>query len=272
MSVRVARLLRFCLVTADADRAAAFYARAFDCRRLSTERLAGDARRITLCLGEQTVELLQFDRPGRPYPRIRAASDLIFQHFAIVVRDMAEAYRRLSTLEGWTPISRDGPQQLPASSGGIIAFKFRDPEGHPLELLAFPGDAVPRIWQPNAGTGLFQGIDHSAVSVANTARSISFYESLGFAVTARSLNRGIEQETLDDVKTVGVEVTSLACQQPNPHLELLCYSRTLEDEDPARSDADIASTRLAFSTVGAATSCELVDPDGHRILLEPATG
>ena len=29
----------------------------------------------------------------------------------------------------------------------IVLFKFRDPEGHPLELLAFPRDSVPACWR-----------------------------------------------------------------------------------------------------------------------------
>ncbi len=40
-----------------------------------------------------------------------------------------------------------GPERLPARSGGVSAFKFRDPDGHPLELLAFPPEAVPPIWR-----------------------------------------------------------------------------------------------------------------------------
>jgi catechol 2,3-dioxygenase-like lactoylglutathione lyase family enzyme len=275
-------LSRFSLTTADAGRLAAFLEAVFDCRRLSTERLSstefetlmgvsGGALRTTLSLGGQIIELLQFDRPGRPYPRNRAASDLIFQHFAIVVRDMAQAYRRLSGVEGWTPISRCGPQPLPPSSGGVTAFKFRDPEGHPLELLAFSRDAVPPIWLTNAGDALFQGIDHSAISVSDTARSISFYESLGFTVSARSWNRGAAQEALDDVKDVRVEVTSLACHQPHPHLELLCYLGTSAKKEFVRSNADIAATRLGFAASGVRGSCALVDADGHRLMIKGAT-
>lgn len=42
--------------------------------------------------------------------------------------------------------------RLPESSGGVTAFKFRDPDGHPLELLAFPDGKVPSRWgaQPDA--------------------------------------------------------------------------------------------------------------------------
>jgi hypothetical protein len=121
------------------------------CRRIATDRLGGPeferlmgaiggADRITLNLGREIIELVQFDLPGEPYPHASSSSDLVFQHFAIVVADMMRAVQRLSTIAGWTPISTGDPQHLPASSGGLIAFKFRDPEGHPLELLAFPGD------------------------------------------------------------------------------------------------------------------------------------
>lgn len=275
----IRRLSRFSLTTADAARLSAFYESTFGCRRLSTERLSGPefetlmgvsggALRMTLSLGKQIVELLQFDQHGLPYPQKRAASDFIFQHFAIVVSDMAEAYRRLSSVEGWMSISLRGPQLLPASSGRVVAFKFRDPEGHPLEILAFPRDATPKAWQTNVDTAVFQGIDHSAISVRDTARSFSFYESLGFAVSARSLNRGIEQEALDDIANVQVEVTALTARQPDPHLELLCYSEVSPNGSAICGNADIAATRLVFAAADAAASKELVDPDGHHLLIE----
>jgi catechol 2,3-dioxygenase-like lactoylglutathione lyase family enzyme len=274
----ILRLSRFSLTTADAERLASFYESTFGCRRLSTERLSGPefetsmgvsggALRTTLGLGEQIVEMLQFDQRGQPYPKKRAASDPCFQHFAIVVSDMAEAYRQLSAIEGWTPVSCGGPQRLPASSGGVAAFKFRDPEGHPLELLAFPDEAVPANWRTNADTGLFQGIDHSAISVSDTTRSISFYENLGLAVASRSLNLGPEQEALDDVENVRVEVTALAPHQSAPHIELLDYSDRLSRGNPARSNTDISATRLVFAAGGATVSYEMVDPDGHRLVI-----
>jgi catechol 2,3-dioxygenase-like lactoylglutathione lyase family enzyme len=275
----VQRLSRFSLTTVDAERSATFFEDAFGCRRLSTERLSGvgfealmgvrgGALRTTLSLGEQIVELLQFDQRGQPYPDKRSASDLFFQHFAIAVRDMADACRQLNTVAGWTQISRGGPQCLPASSGGVAAFKFRDPEGHPLELLAFPRDAMPENWQSNAERSLFHGIDHSAISVSNTARSASFYENLGLAVCTRTLNEGPGQDALDGLTNVRVNVTALALRQPEPHLELLGYSTTAPRANLIRSNADIATTRLVFSVTGASASYELVDPDGHRLLIE----
>ena len=86
---------------------------------------------------------------------------------------------------------------LPESSGGVTAFKFRDPEGHPLELLAFPTHRTPPRWQAAAHPGLFLGIDHSAISVRNTERSLAFYRQLGLRLSAGSLNERNEQQHLD---------------------------------------------------------------------------
>ena len=96
---------------------------------------------------------------------------------------MPAAYARLAAQPGWNTISTDGPQVLPASSGGVTAYKFRDPEGHPLELLAFPPDAIPARWQKVSATGCL-GIDHSAISVVDTDQSIKFYERLGLGAQA----------------------------------------------------------------------------------------
>jgi catechol 2,3-dioxygenase-like lactoylglutathione lyase family enzyme len=231
-----------------------------------------------LSLGREIIELLQFDQPGRPYPDSAAASDLIFQHFAIVVKDMSRAYRSLLAIAGWTAISRAGPQTLPLSSGGVTAFKFRDPEGHPLEFLAFPDNNVPAIWRGRPNCDDWLGIDHSAISVADTARSIAFYENLGFEVGGRSLNQGQEQENLDDVADALVEVTALEPSQAVPHLELLCYRNTPQNRATPRSNADIAATRLVLqgratqhAATGLAFERNVVDPDGHHVLIIPST-
>jgi hypothetical protein len=129
-------------------------------------------------------------------------------------------------LEGWTAITRPAPRRLPASSGGVTAFKFRDPEGHPLELLAFQPDTVPPRWRETPHRdGPCLGIDHSAIAVSGTAASAAFYQQvLGFSVVGGSLNRGREQEQLDAVPGAVVEVTALDPGSDHPpHLELLCY-------------------------------------------------
>jgi catechol 2,3-dioxygenase-like lactoylglutathione lyase family enzyme len=134
----VTRLLRFSLTTANLDRLGAFYRDAFGCVTLhrrdvsgaafeSLMGVSGGAHSLMLGLGAQRIELLQFEQPGAPYPSDAAASDLFFQHFALVVADMAQAFGRLTQVAGWSAISQPGPQHLPAQSGGVSAFKFRDP-------------------------------------------------------------------------------------------------------------------------------------------------
>jgi len=281
---RICRLARFSLTTADAKSAAQFYEAAFGCRRIATDRFSGPdlerlmgvtggADRITLGLGREIIQLVQFDLPGEPYPRESSSSDLVFQHFAIVVADMPRAFQRLSTVGGWMPISRDGPERLPASSGGVAAFKFRDPEGHPLELLAFP-EGSSSNWPAVSPDKTCLGIDHSAISVSDSAVSIAFYESLGLGVSARSFNHGSAQEGLDDVPGAQVDVTALAPRRATPHLELLCYRTAQQRPAPLRKANDIASTRLIFELSRASKATDnliavrsMRDPDGHAFLI-----
>ncbi|HEY6451150.1 MAG TPA: hypothetical protein VIX87_00975 [Steroidobacteraceae bacterium] len=282
---RLARLLRFSLTTGNIGRLALFYQQAFDCLTLTAQHVSGPefhslmgvpggAQRLTLRLGHELIELLQFDHPGEPYPRGTAGSDLLFQHFAIVVADMDRAVECLAHVKGWSAISLAGPQRLPAQSGGVSAFKFRDPDGHPLELLAFPPDAVPPAWQPIESEALFLGVDHSAISVAQSARSIAFYERLGLEVTARTLNEGPEQARLDAVAEPRVEVTAMRPAQGVAHLELLCYGGLAERAPVALRNNDVAASRLIFETThpmasvaGASFHRGLLDPDGHHLLL-----
>lgn len=289
------RVVRLSLTTADPARAAAFYSEAVGFTHHATEEWSGDAfaalmgvsgraTATVLRLGEQEIALQAFAEGGRPYPPNSAADDRWFQHMAVVVADMNAAYARLKAVGGWSPISRDGPQRLPASSGGALAFKFRDPDGHPLELVELPGFG-----------GGSAGIDHSAMVVEDTERSFAVYKrALGFTVRITSLNRGIEQERLDGVPGPVVEVTGLRLPKaPAPHLELLCYRepRRVREVLGLRSN-DVAATRLEIDVAdveGAtaalvAAGCELIspsvvtlandraavlvrDPDGHHLLL-----
>jgi catechol 2,3-dioxygenase-like lactoylglutathione lyase family enzyme len=280
------RLARFSLTTADARGLAAFYERALGFRPVSVERnldartceplgVAGGATRTVLRLGEEIVELLAFETPGEPYPDGVAAFDLLFQHFAIVVADMASAYARLVAAEGWTAITEGGPQRLPTSSGGVAAFKFRDPDGHPLELLAFPERETPPHWRRRRAADPCLGIDHSALSVADDARSIAFYKALGLIVSAQTFNHRAAQGRLDGLIAPKVEVTALSPRRATPHLELLCYR---VNERPPRGplrNNDIAATRLVFEAppdlIGPDAEVGrrgLVDPDGHHLVIE----
>ena len=76
----------------------------------------------------------------------------------------------------------------------MTAYKFRDPEGHPLELISFPetNDSTKSHDTPQP----FMCIDHSAISVADSKRSVVFYESLGLTPGAYSSESGHRTRTL----------------------------------------------------------------------------
>lgn len=276
----------FGLISHDAERLTEFYVAAFGARHVSSDHFAGarfgnqmgvpaGARRHSLLLGREAIDIVQFDTPGRPYPRELTPDDTVFQHFAIVVSDMDVALARLQTTSGWTPISSGGPQRLPQSSGGVAAFKFRDPDGHPLEMLAFPEHAVPPHWSERGAQDIFLGIDHSAISVCATGISTAFYRSLGFTVTARTFNQGVEQANLDGMPDAQVEVTALSLSASTPHLELLCYRSGVRPPRPPSSGNDVAATRILLAVPGlkddeATAPPLIVDPDGHRLQLVPA--
>jgi len=243
---------RITLTVSDLDRAEEDYVTTFGCRveeradiETSLTRVLcippGRGRRSLLRLGRERIELLEFtDAAGRPYPPGSTSTDLWFQHVAIVVSDMKRAYLRIMANRRFRPISRNGPVRLPDSSGGVTAFKFRDHDGHPLELLAFPERRGPEGhgpkghgpggWRDGDGNGSFPGlpcflgVDHTAIAVGDSARSTRFFGSVfGFSVGTRTENRGPEQAALDDVDDVRVSVTRLAPDLPAPRLELLRY-------------------------------------------------
>ena len=142
------RIERIDCVVMDARRAVEFYEQALgfaletelDVADPATARIDGllsvRLRTITLRLGDDQIGLIQYFDPveGRPWPAGSGSQDRCFQHFAIVVSDMSQAYTKLSAFAPQA-ISRDGPETLPLSTGPVNAFKFRDPDGHPLEML-----------------------------------------------------------------------------------------------------------------------------------------
>jgi catechol 2,3-dioxygenase-like lactoylglutathione lyase family enzyme len=298
---------RITLIVSDLDRAEDDYVRTFGC---SVEQ-RGDidpaligvlcirqarGRRSLLRLGRERIELLEFtDMAGRPYPPDSTSTDLWFQHVAIIVDDMKSPHQRVMANRRFRPISRNGPVRLPDTSGGVTAFKFRDHDGHPLELLAFPEGRVPGEWRNADGTGPFLGVDHTAIAVSDSASSTRFFSSVfGFSAGPRTENRGPEQADLDDVDDVQVSVTRLAPDLPAPGLELLHYhvgTRRPIPRDTASNDivATHSAVRVASLDVTAAalarrgtpladhdlmilrggTRAALVTgPDGHRFLVE----
>jgi len=277
----VQRIAAFGLTSRDARRLGEFYQSAIDCRLLNIDRLEGaafetlmsvqgGAHRITLGLGRQSIEILQFDKPGRPYPETLSPIDNSFQHLALLVTDIDAAWRRLSTFSDWTAMTAGGPQCLPPSTGNVKAFKFRDPEGHPLEFLEFPTGSRPAYWSTQS-SDLFLGIDHTALSVSNVQASVGFYQALGLRVAARTLNHGPAQQRLDGIVDPQVDVIALEPPTATPHVELLHYRTAAPRHSVTLHSNDLAATRLVMEAVGDvdSKSCGalLRDPDGHLIEL-----
>ncbi|MDN5787248.1 VOC family protein [Pseudorhodobacter sp.] len=213
-----------------------------------------------LRLGDQFVEIVRFERSTPSSTQLIASNDPHFQHFAIAVPDMPRAMQHLSTRTGWTAISAGGARQLPRSSGGAIAFKFRDPEGHPLELLQFPKGNMSEVWCNKIQ--LFMGIDHTAIVVGNLQASISFLEEEGFEKTAASLNKGAEQAALDGVTAPVVDVVALSRGVQPPHLELLHYRQPAAGVAPRLADDCVLATRTILRREGEG----VIGPDGHRFI------
>jgi len=207
-----------------------------------------------LTLGAQTLELTQCDPSGAGFPADAASNDLNFQHIAILTNDIAVAYTR-ALGAGGTPITQNGPQQLPAESGGAIAYKFRDPEGHPLEFLQFPNKISP------------PGYDHSAISISNIATSVAFYAQFGFSIAARQTNTGPAQSQLDSLSPPVVNVITLKSTDAAPHLELLHYQSPLGRRTLCRP-TDLPADRLTLQAPNRLPGL-YHDPDGHVVLLEP---
>jgi catechol 2,3-dioxygenase-like lactoylglutathione lyase family enzyme len=214
-----------------------------------------------LRLGRQSL-LLALCGPAEAPPD-DGATDPRFQHIAIVTRDMPAAWNRLADHHP-AAISRDGPQRLPEASGGVCAVKFRDPDGHPVELIEFPPASLPQRWAV-AGDGITLGIDHSAITVADADRSIDFYRSaFGLRLQARQVNQGPEQARLDGLAAPVVQVVALAPPQPSPHLELLAYRNPLPAMLPT------GPRTITLWAGGADVSPHLLtDPDGHTHLVLP---
>jgi catechol 2,3-dioxygenase-like lactoylglutathione lyase family enzyme len=268
-------LSRIDLISADPDRLAVFYGGLGFARVEGAAIGQGERARLRLRLGDEKIDLVGPSYIGAPYPDFVPGWSTVFQHFAIVVTDMRQAYERLEALSGWSAISRDGPQKLPDSSGGVTAFKFRDPEGHPLELIAFPANANPERWRTLNGEGIFRGIDHSAISVTDTKRSADFYARLGLNRHGGSINSGPEQVRLDDITQVDVEVSALSTTKNSPpHVELLQYRGDYNRIGELPSLFDIAASRLVFSIKESEPKPDAQlpqrDPDGHVVVLEEA--
>ncbi len=294
----------------DMDRSVAFYHDVLTFKPVSDVEVDGPeydqlygcfgvrVRIVRMQVGEQQIELTQFISPPdlRPIPVPSYSHDLWFQHFAIVVRDMDAAWAQLRKHHVRQISPR--PQTIPMSNqaaAGIKAIKFRDPDGHNLELLWFPEDKGNPVWKREGGD-LFLGIDHTAMTVRSTENSLKFYRDLlGLTVAGGTLNKGTEQEHLDSLPGARVLVTGLTTTKGPPGVEFLEYEAPTAgrpfpaDTHPTDlwhwhttvvvSDVDAVATELSRmgqrvssdvvtipdGTLGFKKSVLVRDPDGHVI-------
>lgn len=301
------------MTVADLDRAVAFYTGVLGFEQVSEVEVGGAdyehlegvfglrLRVARLRLGDEHIELMEFLAPqGRPIPVDARSNDLSFQHVAIIVRDMDEAYAVLRRNK--VQHASSDPQRLPdwnPNAGGIKAFYFKDPDNHPLEILEFPPDKGDPKWHRPTDR-LFLGIDHTAIAVGETQASLRFYrDALGLSVAGSSENYGTEQEHLNNVFGAHLLITSLR-PASGPAVELLHYL-TPRDGRPAPADerandvihrqtrlvtSDLEPIRRALqgkypvvstgvvelpdNTLGFRRGLAVRDPDGHVIqLVEP---
>ena len=276
-------------------------------------------RSAELRLGEEHITLTEhLVNKGRTIPQDSRSFDHWFQHIAIVVRGMDQAYEHLR--RGKVKHISTAPQTLPAwnkDAGGIKAFYFRDPEDHVLEIIWFPPGKGDPKWQSqprssrrheahsttstknqsfitsvatNAKAPLFLGIDHTAIVVSSTDRSLAFYRDvLGMKIVGGAENYGPEQEHLNQVFGARLRITALRAER-GPGIEFLEYitppgGRPLPDDAKANglifwrthlvtdgfsflSDGKGGMRARPVSTSGASGSFIVRDPDGHALQLD----
>lgn len=300
------------MTVADTDRAVEFYSHVLTFEKVSDTEITGvdyehlegvfglRIRVVRMRLGDEFIELTEYLAPkGRPLPVDSRSNDRWFQHIAIIVSDMGKAYAWLR--QNKVEHASSGPQRLPdwnKNAAGISAFYFKDPDGHPVEVLHFPADKGLAKWhQPT--DKLFLGIDHTAIVVGDSDASIKFYRDvLGMRVAGESENYGTEQEHLNNVFGAHLRITALRGSS-GPGIELLDYlaprtGRPFPEDEHANDvvhrqtvlvtrNADQAARYLSLAKANFVSSGVIVnqnrelgfkaafvvrDPDGHAIEIE----
>src|SRR6266446_3469096 len=262
------------ITVGDMDRSIDFYTRVLTFEKISDTEVAGDdvehlfgvfgsrVRIVTLKLGRESIELLQFLAPkGRPIPVDSRSNDVWFQHIAIIVSDMDRAYAVLR--QNKVEHASSGPQRLPdwnKNAGGIKAFYFKDPDEHPVEILQFPdGKGDPKWHQPS--DRLFLGIDHTAIVVSDTDASLKFYRDL----------LGSRIELLEYLSPRNGRAIPV-----DEHANDLVHRQTqLETENPDAATAHLRIAKTNFMSdglvsfagpnLGFTRGFVVRDPDGHAI-------
>src|SRR6266436_754147 len=297
------------LTVGDLDRELMFYTNTLPFELVSISEAAGkeqDAllglsdvklRVAMLKLGDERITLTEhIGIKVRPIPADSQSYDHWFQHIAIVVRDMDRAYEQLRQHK--VKHVSTGPQTLPAwnkGAAGIKAFYFRDPENHVLEIIFFPPGKGDPKWQhagtkPESGLPLFLGIDHTAIVVSDTDKSLAFYRDLlGLRLAGESENFGVEQEHLNQVFGARLRITALRAER-GPGIEFLEYitppggrsltadakandlvfwNTRLAVDDVAKLSAKLGESGVAFVSKPSSAHSQIVrDPDGHAMQLD----
>jgi len=299
-------------IVSDLDKCCNFYSDIFGFKKESYSEFEGNEydelfdlngvrmRVAHLSLGNESFWLGQFiSHKSELYPVESQCNDLWFQHMAIVVGNMESAFEVLNTnhVSGISP----SPQTIPKwnkPAGGIKAYYFRGPENHPVELIYFPEDKGTKIWHDRSNNHLFEGIDHTAITIRDTDLSRSFYgDLLGMKVVGESLNYGETQERLSGVLGAKVRITAmrfdasrgmgiefLEYQNPKagrskipllPH-DLIATTtiirvRNVEEKYLLAQKNKIPILSRSIVTTDLIKKGEksfiLADPDGHRILI-----
>ena len=298
------------MTVSDMDRSVAFYS-ALTFQKVSDIEVLGEQyehlegvfgarmRIVRMQLGNEFVDLTEYLAPrGRPIPLDSRSNDLWFQHIAIVVRNMDQAFEKLRALK--VQFVSTGPQTLPPSikaAAGIKAFYFRDPDQHNLEIIYFPpGKGDPR-WQEKTDK-LFLGIDNTAIGISNTDASLKFYRDLlGLSKAGESENFGTEQEHLNQVFGAHLRITGMRAKA-GPGIEFLEYLTPRDGRSRpadvhandivhwqtmiATDDVDLLAKKLRDAHVsfvspgvvmmpkdraGFSKGALVSDPDGHDVLL-----
>jgi catechol 2,3-dioxygenase-like lactoylglutathione lyase family enzyme len=288
------------MTVSDLDRAVEFYSKVLSFEKVSDTEVDGSdyehlegvfglkMRTARMRLGDEFIELTEFLAPGgRLAPVDTRANDRWFQHIAIITSDMERAYKRLR--ENKVEHASSGPQRLPdwnKNAGGIQAFYFRDPDGHFLEVLAFPPDKGNAKWH-RGGKDLFLGIDHTAIVISDTDASLRFYRDvLGLKIVGESENYGPEQERLNNVFGARLRITSLRADsgpgvefleylapgdgRPYPSGEkandLIHWQTKFLGTNAAQAELELRKARSVFVSTGIVQQSIVVrDPDGHAI-------
>jgi catechol 2,3-dioxygenase-like lactoylglutathione lyase family enzyme len=221
------KVLSVGFTVSDMEQSLAFYTQVLPFEKVSDTEVAGEIyekseklfglrkRIVTLKLGDEKIELTDYlTVGGRPIPVDSKSNDLWFQHIAIVVSDMDSAYNLLK--KNKTMQVSTNPQTIPANNkaaAGIKAFYFHDPDGHNLELIYFPPDKGKAKWH-NASNRLFLGIDHTAIGISSTEKSLKFYRNLlGLKLGGESFNSGTEQAHLNNVMGASLHISGLKASE-----------------------------------------------------------